>query len=54
MSWTDKFEDNRNYRVWSLTGQGYLKLTGGATSADFSGTGDESSSNTKMLLIVLL
>lgn len=53
MSWTDIFKDNGNYRVWSLTGQGFLKLTG-ATSADFSGTGEEGSSNTKILLIVLL
>ena len=52
MSWTDILKHNGNYRVWSLTGQSYLKLTG-ATSADFSGTGDENSSNTKILLIVL-
>ena len=53
MSWTDIFVHNKNYRVWSLTGQGYLKLTG-AASADFSGTEEESSSNTKILIIVLL
>ena len=53
MSGTDKFEHNGNYRVWSLTGQRCLKLTE-ATSVDFSGTGEERSSNTKILLIVLL
>ena len=57
MGWTDKlkvnFEHEKNYRVWSLSGQGFLKLTG-PTSADFSGTEEESSSNTKILLIVLL
>ena len=57
MSWTDKlkvrFEHDKNYRVWSLTSKGFLKLTG-AASADFSGTGKESSSNTKISLIVLL
>ena len=59
MSWTDNlktyFQHGKNYRVWSLAGQGFLKLKlTGAPSADFSGTGDESSSNTKILLIVLL
>ena len=53
MSWTDKlkqdFEHNKNFRVWSLTGQGFLK----APSAERSGTGGERSSNTKILLIVL-
>ena len=57
MGWTDKlkvnFEHEKNYRVWSLSGQGFLKLTG-PTSADFSGTEEESLSNTKILLIVLL
>ena len=57
MGWTDKlkvnFEHEKNYRVWSLSGQGFLKLTG-PTSANFSGTEEESSSNTKILLIVLL
>ena len=57
MSWTDKlevkFKHDKNYRVWSLTGQGFLKLTG-APGVDCSGTGKESSSNTKILLIVLL
>ena len=53
MNVIDRFEHNGNYRVWSLTGQSYLKLTE-ATSVDFSGTGKERSSNTKILLIVLL
>ena len=53
MSGIDRFEHNGNYRVWSLTGQRYLKLTE-ATSVDFSGTEEERSSNTKILLIVLL
>ena len=57
MSWTNKLTKDvlrdKNYRVWSLTGQGFLKLTG-TDSADFSGTAEESSSNTKILLIVLL
>ena len=53
MSVIDRFEHNGNYRVWSLTGQCYLKLTE-ATSVDFSGTEEERSSNTKILLIVLL
>ena len=54
MSWTDKlkqdFQHNKNFRVWSLTGQGFLK----SPSAERSGTGGERSSNTKILLIVLL
>ena len=57
MGWTDKLTQDvlrdKNYRVWSLTGQGFLKLTG-PTSADFNGTAEESSSNTKIVLIVLL
>ena len=53
MNGIDRFEHNGNYRVWSLNGQSYLKLTE-ATSVDFSGTGKERSSNTKILLIVLL
>jgi len=55
MSWTGNFEDDGKYRVWSLTGQGFLKLKlTEAPSAECSGTGGESSSNTKILLIVLL
>ena len=54
MSWTDRlkqdFEHNKNFRVWSLAGQDFLK----APSAERSGTGGERSSNTKILLIVLL
>ena len=45
------FEDERRYRVWSLTGQGYLNLKlipkNGAqpsTSVECSGTGNELSS----------
>ena len=57
MGWTDKLTQDvlrdKNYRVWSLTGQSFLKLTG-PTSADFNGTAEESSSNAKILLIVLL
>ena len=57
MTWTDKlkgdFEDGKNYRVWSLTGQGFLKLTGD-TNPECSGTVEDSSSNTKILLLVLL
>ena len=57
MSWTDNlkghFEHGKNYRVWSLTGQGFLKLTE-TSSADCSGTEKESWSNTKILLIVFL
>ena len=57
MSWTDKlevnFKNNKNYRVWSLAGQGFLKFTE-ASGVDCSGTLTESSSNTKILLIVLL
>ena len=45
------FKDGKRYRVWSLTGQGYLKLTttGDKPSVECSGTGNELSSNTEIL-----
>ena len=45
------FEDGKSYRVWSLTGQGFLKLTtnkDGDPSVECSGTGEEDSSNTEI------
>ena len=50
------FEHDKNYRLWSLTGQGFLRLTtkNGDKIADCRGTGKEDSSNTKILLTVLL
>ena len=41
------FDDEKRYRVWSLTGQGYLTLTtkNGVPSVQCSGTGKEDSSN---------
>ena len=51
MSETRVFEDRKRYRVWSLTGQGYLNLTtknGASPSVDCSGTGNELSSNTEI------
>lgn len=40
---TAVFEHNKKYRVWSLAGQGFLKLTtkNGAKSAECSGIGNE-------------
>ena len=37
-------QKNKNYRLWSLTGRGYLKLKDGAMSADFSETREDNSS----------
>ena len=53
---TAVFQDNKKYRVWSLAGQGFLKLTtkNGAKSAECSGIGNEPESNTQILLIILL
>ena len=52
------FEHGKSYRVWSLTGQGFLKLTTKTknvpTSVECSWTGEENSSNTEILIIVLL
>ena len=51
------FEDGKSYRVWSLTGQGFLKLTtkNGGTSVSVVGLEtEEDSSNTEILIIVLL
>ena len=50
------FEDGKSYRVWSLTGQGFLKLTtkNGGTSVEYSVTKEEESSNTEILINVLL
>ena len=44
------FDDLKSYRVWSLTGQGYLTLTtkNGVPSVQCSGTGKEDSSNTEI------
>ena len=44
------FEHGKRYRVWSLTGQGYLKLTtkNGYPRVECSGTGNEISSNTEI------
>ena len=36
--------NNKNYRVWSLTGQGYLTLKDGAMNADCSATRNDNSS----------
>ena len=49
------FEDGKSYRVWSLTGQGFLKLTtkNGGKSVEYSVTKEEESSNTEILIIVL-
>ena len=40
------FEDGKSYRVWSLSGQGFLKLTttNGGTSVEYSVTKEEESS----------
>lgn len=48
-------EDGKSYRVWSLTGQGFLKLTtkNGGQSVEYSVTTEEESSNTEILIIVL-
>ena len=50
------FEDGKSYRVWSLTGQGFLKLTtkNGGKSVEYSVTKEEESSNTEILINVLL
>ena len=50
------FENGESYRVWSLTGQGFLNLTtkNGTPSVECSGTGEEETSNTEILIIVLL
>ena len=44
------FEDGERYRVWSLTGQGFLKLTTKNENprVECSGTGEEDSSNTEI------
>lgn len=49
------FEDGKSYRVWSLTGQGFLKLTtkNGGKSVEYTVTKEEESSNTEILIIVL-
>ena len=50
------FEDGKSYRVWSLTRQGFLRLTtnkDGDPSVACSGTGEEDSSNTETLIIVI-
>ena len=50
------FEDGKSYRVWSLTRQGFLRLTtnkDGDPSVECSGTGEEDSSNTETLIIVI-
>ena len=49
-------EDGKSYRVWSLTRQGFLRLTtnkDGDPSVECSGTGEEDSSNTETLIIVI-
>ena len=40
------FEDGKSYRVWSLSGQGFLKLTtkNGGTSVEYSVIKEEESS----------
>ena len=51
------FEDGKSYRVWSLTGQGFLKLTTMNGGTSVSGVGletEEDSSDTEILIIVLL
>ena len=51
------FEDGKSYRVWSLTGQDFLKLTTKNGGTSVSGVGletEEDSSNTEILIIVLL
>ena len=40
----ERLVNNKYYRVWSLTGRGFLKLKDGAKNVDFSGTKDENSS----------
>ena len=49
------FEDGKSYRVWSLTGQGFLKLTtkNSGKSVEYSVSTEEESSNTEILIIVL-
>ena len=56
MSLTYELEEESSYRVWSLTRQGFLKLTtkNGHKGVECSWTGEESSSKTEMLIIVLL
>lgn len=54
----DVFEDGQSYRLWSLIDQGFLKLQfttkNEVKSVEYSVTKEKESSNTEILIIVIL